>query len=351
MRSFPLMAATTVIVVLASACGGDGSGTGPNNDPVANFTAGACIANAPCTLTDASTDPDGNSTITGRKWNFGDNTAEVTDPALTQTHTFAAAGTYQVTLTVTDNGGKTDAQTNPVAVTAATTNQPPVANFDLPASCNAGTPCGFHNTSADADGTIASSHWDFGEGGSADTPDATHTFATAGTYNVTLTVTDDKGAASAPVSKSLTVSAPTSQSCTTTRGTPRTVDCLITIDGTKPVTVKFVVVSTDCSFSGNDLYVTVPLQQRVFPNLCNRQNNEEHTVEDSPGVAHVFQPGTQLTIQFRQGHGDPGDPPTGDPGIKINGKWILNIDDGGNSGIQGEPDFNDAVVQVTATPQ
>jgi PKD repeat protein len=352
MRSFPLMAATTVIVALASACGGDGSGTGPNNDPVANFTAGACTANAPCTFTDASTDPDGNSTITGRKWNFGDNSIEVTDPALTQNHTFAAAGVYQVTLTVTDNGGKTDSQTNPVTVTAVA-NQLPVANFDVPA-CIAGTPCGFHSTSTDPDGnaTITTTHWDFAGEDVAETAEATHTFAAPGQFNVALTVTDDKGGVGT-VTKPVVVTARTSQDCTT-NGT--LVDCALTITGTRPVTVKFVMVSEDCDFSGNNLRVTAPVSQSIFLNLCNRLPDEERTLTD-PNTQQpvVLQPGNQIVIRFSQGAGDPGDPPTSDPGIKIQGtmasNWTLNIDDGGNAGGQGEPDFNDAVVRVVATPQ
>jgi len=49
-------------------------------------------------------------------------------------------------------------------------------------------------------GGIASYHWDFGDGATADTatPTTTHTFAERKTYNVTVTVTDKQGLASAP---------------------------------------------------------------------------------------------------------------------------------------------------------
>jgi hypothetical protein len=43
-----------------------------------------------------------------------------------------------------------------------------------------------------------------------------------------------------------------------------------------------------------------------------------------------------------------------DPGIQVTGSypsWTLNIDDGGAAGTPGEPDFNDVVVTVTATPE
>jgi PKD repeat protein len=55
----------------------------------------------------ASTDPDG--TIVAYDWNFGDGSAHGT--GVTTTHLYAAAGTYNVVLTVTDNDGLTDTDT------------------------------------------------------------------------------------------------------------------------------------------------------------------------------------------------------------------------------------------------
>lgn len=48
-------------------------------------------------------------------------------------------------------------------------------------------------TSSDADGTIVSHAWRFGDGDSATTAEAEHTYAAGGTYTVDLTVTDDDG--------------------------------------------------------------------------------------------------------------------------------------------------------------
>jgi PKD repeat protein len=351
MRSFPLMAATTVIVVLASACG-DGGGTGPNADPVANFTVGACTPNVACTFTDASTDPQGNNTITTRKWNFGDGTPEVTDPALTQNHTFQAANTYQVTLTVTDNGGRSNSKTNPVVVGAGTANQPPVAAFVSP-SCTAGTPCGFHSTSTDpqGDNTITTTHWDFGGGDVAETPDATHTFDAAGTVNVTLTVTDDQGL-QGTVTQPVVVTPRAAQSCATSSpGGVRVTDCLVNISQTGQV--KLTLISRSCELGNNKLVITTPNAQTVFNNLCFLAEGTTYIVKDGSGAPLVFQAGSQLGVQFRQGTPDQGDPETGDPGIRIRGSFpnlTMDVDDGGNAAAQGEPDFNDAVVLVQQGP-
>ena len=341
MRSMPLLAATTVILAAAWSCGGGGTDV---NVPVANFTVGACTAGAACQFTNTSTPATGLT----YSWDFGDGTAKVADQS--PAHTFATAGTYTVALTVTDASHATNTKSTAVTV-AAGTNQPPVASFDLPTSaCVAGTPCGFHNTSSDPDGTIASSSWDFGDGTApTTTPDATHTYAAAGTYTVVLTVTDDKGGTNA-ASQPITVSPPASQDCTTST---TVVDCALGL--TQKVTVTFTIVSSSCELAGNKLTVTPPAlpEQTAFFNLCNRTAGETYTVNDgTPAAAPLaFQPGTTLAFRFHQGPQGT-NPPVSDPGIRITGRyptWTLNIDDGGAAGTPGEPDFNDVVMTVQAT--
>lgn len=83
----------------------------PNTPPVAAFTADT---NTPLQATfDAgqSSDPDGS--LTGYRWDFGDGTSDI---GTTPTHRYAAAGTYQVRLTVTDDDGGTNTLTKDVTV-------------------------------------------------------------------------------------------------------------------------------------------------------------------------------------------------------------------------------------------
>ncbi len=89
-------------------------GGSPNNAPTASFT--STTSGLTATFTDTSTDTDG--TIASRSWAFGDGgTSTATNPS----HTYATAGTYTVTLTVTDNGGASDTVSNSVTVTSSGT--------------------------------------------------------------------------------------------------------------------------------------------------------------------------------------------------------------------------------------
>ncbi|MDC8012629.1 collagenase [Tahibacter soli] len=91
-----------------------GCGGTPNVPPTANF--GFATNALTATFTDGSTDSDGS--IASRQWNFGDgSTSTATNPS----KTYAAAGTYTVSLTVTDDRGGTATTTRNVTVAASTT--------------------------------------------------------------------------------------------------------------------------------------------------------------------------------------------------------------------------------------
>ena len=351
MRSLRLLAVATTVLMLASACGGDnggGVGPDPNDPPAAAFT--EVCTELSCVFTDASTDPDGNATITAWSWNFGDNTP--VSSTQSPTHVFPAAGPYTVELTVTDDEGVTNKASKIVTVTATVPgNTAPTADFEVLSNpCVAGTPCGFHSTSTDPDvGATMTASWNFGDLTEAETGlDVTHTFVAPGTYNVTLTVTDNAGATD-DVILPINVTAPASQDCTTT-GT--LVDCTLTLNVRS--TVTFTVVSESCVFSGNRLELTVPRALIVFFNLCNQPAGASYTVLGAgTSVPQVFEAGTELVVRFVRGTPGPEHPPASDPGIQVDGSspdWTLNIDDGGLAGTAGEPDFNDVIISVHATP-
>ena len=148
------------------------------------------------------------SQIDSYVWDFGDGSATGTGDTIK--HTFDA-GTYTITLTVTDDQGLTSADSVSITVDSDTTppptNQIPVAvaSSDWIAGGTAPLPVGFDgSTSYDNGGSIVSHSWNFGDGSAVATGDIVeHTFD-AGTYTITLTVTDN-GDATATDTVSITV--------------------------------------------------------------------------------------------------------------------------------------------------
>ena len=170
-----------------------------NVKPVAAFTSGC--TDLTCGFNSSgSTDPDG--TITAFSWNFGDGSTEATDA--NPTHTFDKAGTYQVKLTVTDDHGATTTKTTSVTVSV---NADPVPAFST--NCQGLTCAPDGSASTDPDGSIASYSWTFGDGTPAVTGKvpSPHAYDNPGSFDITLTVTDDKGA-TATKTQTVTVALP-----------------------------------------------------------------------------------------------------------------------------------------------
>jgi subtilisin family serine protease/chitodextrinase len=195
-------AANALAALQATGCAGGGN---PNVPPTASFTSSCTGLN--CSFNGAgSSDTDG--AVASHAWDFGDGSG---GSGMNASHTYAAAGSYSVKLTVTDDDGATGETTRSVVVTSPAANTPPSASFTF--SCS-GLNCSFNGSgSSDGDGSIVNYAWNFGDGGSAAGSTASHTYAAAGTYTVGLTVTDDD-AATGTTSQAVTVTAPPSSAIT-----------------------------------------------------------------------------------------------------------------------------------------
>jgi len=131
----------------------------------------------PISTTNQST---GTPTLT-YAWDFGDGE---TSTAASPTHTYAAAGSYTITLQVENTyGSDSVSKTVNFAPKAGFTPTQHVVQF--------GPPISFTNHST---GTAPLSYaWTFGDGGTSTSSDPTHTYTAVGSYTVRLTVTNAFG--------------------------------------------------------------------------------------------------------------------------------------------------------------
>ena len=161
-------------------------GTSGSSGPAADFSA----STAGLVATFQDTSQTGSAAITAWSWDFGDGgTSTKPNPS----HTYAAAGTYTVSLTVTTSAGS-DTKTGTVVVTAVTTT--PAGPQEGPtAAFNAAPTIGvcpfevvFSDLSAAGSSPIVSWAWTFGDGGTSAAKNPSHTYGSAGSFTVSLTV-------------------------------------------------------------------------------------------------------------------------------------------------------------------
>jgi PKD repeat protein len=134
-------------------------------------------------------------TITLYDWDFGDGNKA---SGMTTTHSYKSAGSYPVTLRVTDDAGAVGQVTVTVAVIA--TAGLPTATFAFSPTTPAVNQQVFFDASASrpfaSNQPISQYRWDFGDGSPDEVSEntrVTHVFRRAGTYVVRLTVTDSGG--------------------------------------------------------------------------------------------------------------------------------------------------------------
>lgn len=121
------------------------------------------------------------------KWFFGDGNATSTNE--NPSHTYSNIGTYSVTQVVTDVNGCTDTIIQPDLVTVTGS----VVNFGIDSTWGCETlSVQFEDLTTPA-GSVASYLWDFGDGGTSTGANPLHVYQNAGTYDVSLTITDIGG--------------------------------------------------------------------------------------------------------------------------------------------------------------
>jgi PKD repeat protein len=179
---------------------------GPNAKPVPDFTFSPSSPSENVKIFfDASSSTDSDGQIVSYSWKLSDGDS---GSGVTISRAFSAAGTYSVTLTVTDDRGDSASITKQVTVSAATgisasfTTSPsaPAPNQQVFFNASASTPSAGH--------VITSYAWDFGDGRAGSGVTTSHAYERPETYTVTLVVTDDAGKI-AVASQSVTIASST----------------------------------------------------------------------------------------------------------------------------------------------
>jgi len=155
--------------------------------PVAGFNFSPACAGEAMFFTNTSTIQSGYN-IVSYTWDMGDGSGPVTQT--NPLFIYPNAGEYDVTLTVVSANGCTDFITHTVTVTPS-----PVADFSVAPVCLGATTSFVNLSSIDASYTGNVSYvWNFGDGSPISTVEnPTHSYATSGTFTVTLTATNDDG--------------------------------------------------------------------------------------------------------------------------------------------------------------
>jgi len=186
---YPSAGTYNVSLTVSNTCGND-TKTQTNyitvgSPPTANFSANVTSGCAPLTVqfTDTST-----GSPTSWSWNFTGGNPSSANTQGPHTVTYNSAGTYNVTLTVSNAcGSNTTTQTNYITVGGGA----PVAAFNAtPTSGCAPLTVNFTDQST---GNPSSWSWTFGDGDTSTDQSPSHQYANAGTYNVTLTVINNCG--------------------------------------------------------------------------------------------------------------------------------------------------------------
>jgi len=193
---FGLAAPLLLMQTTPSGCLSDGTGGGGsplfNLPPTAVLTSDVQRGVAPLKVYFSSSGSSDDGVIVRREWDFGDGVG--TSQEISPTYTFQSNGIFTVRLTLTDDRGATSSTTivisvteRPIAIIAVdrTTAETAPATFEFDGSAS------FDPDAAEGETLLY--RWDFGDGSRELLASVSHTFATAGTYRVRLTVTDAVG--------------------------------------------------------------------------------------------------------------------------------------------------------------
>jgi PKD repeat protein len=208
-------------------------------------------------------------------------------------------------------------------------NAGPSADFSF--QCSA-LRCDFHDASTDDEGVVSWT-WNFGPGGSTQ-KNPFYLYSTAGTYDVSLSVTDAQGATSTS-SKKVNPKNPvvTQLSCVDGSAPGGFVACTLKLE--QEAGFKVVLNSSSCQAHGNVFRTTIPISGTLTNDGCYEQAGEQLT------FAGPFAAGTEISAEVVA--------PllANPPRLRVDGAypvWTLTYEDGADA------DFDDMNLTLTALP-
>ncbi len=163
-----------------------------NQSPKANFTSEFLPLIDSMKFTNISENVGSSPTY---EWNFGD---QKTSTESNPSHQYKSGGEYGVTLKVRTTEGCVSSYFFSIILSKPTANFTNSTNACVDASMN------FINTSVYTGGKLTKWEWDFGDDTKSDLENPSHIFSKSGTYQVSLTVTSDKGS-KGNITKTITI--------------------------------------------------------------------------------------------------------------------------------------------------
>lgn len=209
-------------------------------------------------------------------------------------------------------------------------NEAPEAKFSF--QC-AALRCDFSDASTD-DAGVSTWSWSFGDQGSASTRNPVHTYSNAGSYSVSLTVTDADGEPSTVTHQAVaTLPAVTSLSCVDGSAPGGFVACTLRLE--EEAGFQVVLNNSSCQAHGNLFRITAPVTGTLTSDGCYEQDGKQLV------FAAAFPAGTEISAEMVA--------PllANPPQLRVSGsypQWVLTYEDG------GDQDFNDIVMTLTALP-
>lgn len=242
------------------------------------------------TLTfDASGSSTADASIVLYEWDAdGDGIFDASTTTPTWETAFKDNGTFLARVQITDESGQSDLS-DPLRVVIF--NRAPVSNFEMSVdTAYEGSLIGFSDLSRDDDGNIISRVYDFGDGTSSSEANPSHAYATAGTYQVSLAVTDNDGILSEKIVEIEILNLGPQAKFTPQRSTLNAGQQLIILDASIDPSVDGAIVHVAWDFGDGTYLVGGPSSDDVYSHtfsLPGTYTIELYVVDNDGGMARA----------------------------------------------------------------